>query len=242
MAGLREDTNETQELACFYFPLIHYLKEAKLKMFMRIRIWTDHMKDQDRPAGCLASRPHAEAEVDDHPTRMKNDNNALSESAMRISYKICHEIAKELKTFNERNFIKRCLITLADELCPQQVGEVEAIRLSRRTVVRRLHSEDMVSESKLDIYTLRASLDVRLTQGRAKAETSQDYHKKTGNHPVPEDKLLPFSTPEVKPRTAWMTSTYATSEPLPRKSYFTPQEDEDVAFQRHQCSKTDYGT
>ncbi|KAJ4435487.1 hypothetical protein ANN_18103 [Periplaneta americana] len=48
----------------------------------------------------------------------KDDNNALSESAMRISYKICHEIAKELKTFNEGEFIKRCLIKLADELCP----------------------------------------------------------------------------------------------------------------------------
>ncbi|KAJ4438792.1 hypothetical protein ANN_14743 [Periplaneta americana] len=48
-------------------------------------------------------------------------NNALSESAMRISYKICHEIAKKLKTFNEGEFIKRCLIILADELCPQQV-------------------------------------------------------------------------------------------------------------------------
>ncbi|KAJ4432852.1 hypothetical protein ANN_21491 [Periplaneta americana] len=30
-----------------------------------------------------------------------DDNNALSESVKRISYKICHEIAKELKTFNE---------------------------------------------------------------------------------------------------------------------------------------------
>ncbi|KAJ4447320.1 hypothetical protein ANN_09324 [Periplaneta americana] len=70
--------------------------------------------------------------------KSKDDNNALSESAMRISYKICHEIAKELKTFNEGEFIKRCLITiLADELCPQQV-EVEAIRLPRRTVVRIL--------------------------------------------------------------------------------------------------------
>ncbi|KAJ4438215.1 hypothetical protein ANN_14154 [Periplaneta americana] len=69
---------------------------------------------------------------------LRDDNNALSESAMRISYKICHKIAKKLKTFNEGEFIKRCLIILADELCPQQVGEVEAIRLSRRTVVRRL--------------------------------------------------------------------------------------------------------
>ncbi|KAJ4428263.1 hypothetical protein ANN_24280 [Periplaneta americana] len=70
----------------------------------------------------------------------QDDNNALSESAMRISYKICLEIAKELKTFNEGNFIKRCLIILADEPCPQQVGEVEAIRLSRRTVSRSFTS------------------------------------------------------------------------------------------------------
>ncbi|KAJ4448239.1 hypothetical protein ANN_10253 [Periplaneta americana] len=32
---------------------------------------------------------------------LRDDNNAHSESAMRISYKIYHEIAKELKTFNE---------------------------------------------------------------------------------------------------------------------------------------------
>ncbi|KAJ4447384.1 hypothetical protein ANN_09390 [Periplaneta americana] len=70
------------------------------------------------------------------PASLKNENNALRESAMRISYKIFHDI--ELKTFNEGNFIKRCLILLVDELCPQQVGEMEAIRLSRRTVVRRL--------------------------------------------------------------------------------------------------------
>ncbi|KAJ4452101.1 hypothetical protein ANN_03617 [Periplaneta americana] len=80
--------------------------------------------------------------------RCDDDNNALTESALRISYKICHEIAKELKTFNEGEFIKRCLIILADELCPQQVGEVEAICLSRRTVVRRLQytSQDSIRE------------------------------------------------------------------------------------------------
>ncbi|KAJ4443166.1 hypothetical protein ANN_04816 [Periplaneta americana] len=77
-------------------------------------------------------------------TGLMDDNNALSESAMRISYKICHEIAKELKTFNEGEFIKRCLMILADELCPQQIGEVEAIRLSRRTVVRRLHRGQLI--------------------------------------------------------------------------------------------------
>ncbi|KAJ4450496.1 hypothetical protein ANN_01923 [Periplaneta americana] len=72
------------------------------------------------------------SEVKKLAVEIGDDNNALSDSAMIISYKICHEIGKELKTFNEGEFIKRCLIILADELCPQQVGEVEAIRLSRR--------------------------------------------------------------------------------------------------------------
>ncbi|KAJ4434329.1 hypothetical protein ANN_22886 [Periplaneta americana] len=43
----------------------------------------------------------------------QDDNNALSESAMRISYKIFHDIAKELKTFNEglrrRSELRVCL-------------------------------------------------------------------------------------------------------------------------------------
>ncbi|KAJ4433295.1 hypothetical protein ANN_15554 [Periplaneta americana] len=81
---------------------------------------------------------------------MKDDNNALSESAMRISYKICHEIARELKTINEDEFSKRCLIILAGELCPQQVGEVEAIRLSRRTVVRRLQVGEKKNNAETD--------------------------------------------------------------------------------------------
>ncbi|KAJ4441420.1 hypothetical protein ANN_11275 [Periplaneta americana] len=59
--------------------------------------------------------------------RLADDNNARSESAVRISYKICHEIAKELKTLNESEFIKRCLIILADELCPHQSTQIKRI-------------------------------------------------------------------------------------------------------------------
>ncbi|KAJ4437121.1 hypothetical protein ANN_17256 [Periplaneta americana] len=96
---------------------------GSLKAICEIAVWTRHL---------IPSLVLEQGE------RRKDDNNALSELAMRISYKICHESAEELKTFNEGEFIKRCLIILADEPCPQQVGEVEAIRLSRRTVVRRL--------------------------------------------------------------------------------------------------------
>ncbi|KAJ4441168.1 hypothetical protein ANN_11019 [Periplaneta americana] len=46
-------------------------------------------------------------EFESHQLSNQDDNNALSESAMRISYKICHKIAKELKTFNEEYVIRK---------------------------------------------------------------------------------------------------------------------------------------
>ncbi|KAJ4436886.1 hypothetical protein ANN_17018 [Periplaneta americana] len=64
-----------------------------------------------------------------------DDNNTLSESAMRISYKICHEIAKELKTFNEGEFIKRCLIILADELCPHLLSKNLKVRIYKTVIL-----------------------------------------------------------------------------------------------------------
>ncbi|KAJ4437332.1 hypothetical protein ANN_17470 [Periplaneta americana] len=51
----------------------------------------------------LCNREDQKRKIINSPEYLKHysdGNNALSESAMRISYKICHEIAKELKTFN----------------------------------------------------------------------------------------------------------------------------------------------
>ncbi|KAJ4435073.1 hypothetical protein ANN_23647 [Periplaneta americana] len=93
-----------------------------------------------------------------------DDNNALSKSATRISYKICHEIAKELKTFNEDEFSKRCLIILAGELCPQQVGKWKPYaclvepwtdRLDTATCTHTLLSTDVHIRTDHVRYTLR---------------------------------------------------------------------------------------
>ncbi|KAJ4443767.1 hypothetical protein ANN_05545 [Periplaneta americana] len=130
--------------------------EDNIKMDLREvgyddRDWINLAQDRDR------WRAYVRAAMN-----LRDDNIALNESAMRISYKICHEIAKELKTFNEGEFIKRCLIILADELCPQQVGEVEAIRLSRRTVVRRLQHVRM---GKVAVMRVRHCVSVLLRLG-----------------------------------------------------------------------------
>ncbi|KAJ4426072.1 hypothetical protein ANN_26881 [Periplaneta americana] len=112
-----------------------------------------------------------------------DDNNALSEPALRISYKICHETAKELKTFNEGEFIKRCLIVLADELCPQQVGEVGAICLSHRTVVRRQY----VRMGYLKVHTKRAKSFHQLLNRITDDEVTLVLTVKTPKKPKIED-------------------------------------------------------
>ncbi|KAJ4443179.1 hypothetical protein ANN_04829 [Periplaneta americana] len=114
-----------------------------------------------------------------------DDNNAFSESAMRISYKICHEIAKELKTFNEGEFIKRCLIILADELCPQQIGEVEAIRLSRRTVDHGKNSKEGVKDyCKANKDNDKDDKD----HDKGHVKDNKDHHKNNKDHDKNHDK------------------------------------------------------
>ncbi|KAJ4450966.1 hypothetical protein ANN_02401 [Periplaneta americana] len=113
-------------------------------------------------------------------TCAEDDNNALRESAMRISYKICHEIAKELKTFHEGEFIKRCLTILADELCPQQVGEVEAIRLSHRTLVMRLQYVRMGQRERTPDYQ---KLRARVTHIWSNRRGQPNRSAIEGSHP-----------------------------------------------------------
>ncbi|KAJ4446105.1 hypothetical protein ANN_12797 [Periplaneta americana] len=50
----------------------------------------------------------------------QDDNNALSELAMRSSYKNLPRNCKGIENIHEGEFIKRCLIILTDELCPQE--------------------------------------------------------------------------------------------------------------------------
>ncbi|KAJ4432024.1 hypothetical protein ANN_20638 [Periplaneta americana] len=109
----------------------------------------------------------------------------------------------QLKPFNEDEFIKRCLIIMADELCPQQVGAVEAIRLSRRTVVRRLQYVRMgyvvvITEDVQNVHLLleyRPHIDVSLTCEHD--PKLQEYCACPQNMPQFDSEGIPNQAPET---------------------------------------------
>ena len=65
---------------------------------------------------------------------MRNDN----EKVLRSSFLIAHRIAKKTNTYSDGDFVKECLIDVAQEICPKMVSEIQKISLSRWTVAKRI--------------------------------------------------------------------------------------------------------
>jgi len=43
-----------------------------------------------------------------------------------------------MKPYSDGNFVKQCLIDVAEEMCPEMVQEYEKLSLSRWTIARRI--------------------------------------------------------------------------------------------------------
>ncbi|KAK6490688.1 general mRNAion factor II-I repeat domain-containing protein 2-like, partial [Huso huso] len=69
-----------------------------------------------------------------------------SEAATRDSYVVAHEIAKRSKPFSEGEFIKHCMVKVAEIVCPEKKAAFQDISLSKMTVTRRI--EDIGSDLK----------------------------------------------------------------------------------------------
>ncbi|UYV64600.1 hypothetical protein LAZ67_3001273 [Cordylochernes scorpioides] len=70
--------------------------------------------------------------------KSKYDTYEESEAAVHASYVLSEMIAKHSKPFTEGDFIKECLIKVAEIVCPGSVKTFQAIYLSRNTVVERV--------------------------------------------------------------------------------------------------------
>ena len=68
--------------------------------------------------------------------------------ALHASYKVAYNVAKAGKPFAEGEFVKNCLIDVAECICPSLVSKFEEIKLSRQTVSRRVQdlASDMYSQ------------------------------------------------------------------------------------------------
>lgn len=73
-----------------------------------------------------------------------------SDAVVRASYKIAHEIAVSSKPFSEGEFIKKCMLLVAEDICPEKRQAFANISLSRNTVADRIDalSDNLNSQLK----------------------------------------------------------------------------------------------
>jgi len=69
----------------------------------------------------------------------KASSSADNKAIVKASYKISQLIAKNMKPYNEGEFIKECLEQTADVLCPEKKSLFGKISLSPQTMARRIH-------------------------------------------------------------------------------------------------------
>ena len=63
---------------------------------------------------------------------------------------VAYTIAKHSKPFCDSEFLKKCMLDVADQICPQHRQKFVEVSLSRRTVARRIEAigKDLTSQLK----------------------------------------------------------------------------------------------
>ena len=59
-------------------------------------------------------------------------------STVRASYRVAQLIAKESKSFSDGEFVKKYMLHVIDEICPENKCLFEQVSLSRQTITRRI--------------------------------------------------------------------------------------------------------
>lgn len=62
----------------------------------------------------------------------------ISDGAVKASYVIANEIAIASKPFTEGEFVKKCILLAAENICPEKRSDLNSISLSRNTVAERI--------------------------------------------------------------------------------------------------------
>ena len=59
-------------------------------------------------------------------------------ASTHASYRVAYSIAKHSKPFSDGEFFKKCMLDVADQVCPEHRQKFEEVSLSRRTAARRI--------------------------------------------------------------------------------------------------------
>ena len=62
----------------------------------------------------------------------------IQEAATKASFVLAYKLDKHNKPFSDAEFVKECMLDAVDITCPEVRTKIEAISLSRRTIVRRI--------------------------------------------------------------------------------------------------------
>ncbi|XP_025090933.1 general transcription factor II-I repeat domain-containing protein 2-like [Pomacea canaliculata] len=77
-------------------------------------------------------------------------NQSSPESCYSCQFVVAYNIAKHSKSFSDGEFVNKCILHVADQVCPQQRKKFEEVSLSRRTGVSHIEAigEDLTSQLK----------------------------------------------------------------------------------------------
>ncbi|XP_068213843.1 general transcription factor II-I repeat domain-containing protein 2-like [Palaemon carinicauda] len=95
---------------------------------------------------------------------MFEKTSSLQRNAIKASFVLANKIAKQNKSFAEAEFIKDCMVDAVSVVCPEVISKVEAISLSRRTIVRRIDAiamniQDQVLTASVSFQWFSIALD-----------------------------------------------------------------------------------
>ena len=68
------------------------------------------------------------------------------DSTVKASYVIAYLIAKKSKPFTDEEFIKQCIESMADIICPEKKGDISEISLSHQTIDRQTEETGNLSK------------------------------------------------------------------------------------------------
>ncbi|KAL3874912.1 hypothetical protein ACJMK2_037864 [Sinanodonta woodiana] len=84
-------------------------------------------------------------------TKLFNKKRKENEAAVRASFWMAHILSKEAKPFSEGECMKKCILAVVEELCPEKKSAIETVSLSRMTITRQV--EDLGSDLLLQLKT-----------------------------------------------------------------------------------------
>ncbi|PVD27787.1 hypothetical protein C0Q70_12960 [Pomacea canaliculata] len=82
-------------------------------------------------------------------TRIFSKKRQENEAAVSASYRVAHILSREVKPFSDGECVKKCLLAVVEELCPEKKNAFEAVSLSRTTIARRVEDMGKHLQSKL---------------------------------------------------------------------------------------------